>query len=444
MIQIQPANDTIIKLLGTQNYSRDDNYRLSFSCIQVSVDDQLLIYNCVTKELILISQSLKENDKMLLINKWFLVPENFCENKMYKELRSILTLIPEKEKSGTITILPTTACNANCFYCFEKNISKTTMTSETALQVCRFIERSILPSHKISLHWFGGEPLLSANLIEYICSTLRSDGWQSISSSLVTNGYLLNEELLDRAVTNWGLQTVQITLDGTKEIYTRTKAFSQPIDDAYTVVLNNIKNISDSDIALVIRLNIDKHNVADMFSLIEELSDLIVKKSLVSIRISPLFDVAGAFPINRSASDRISLYDSAKQLLEYAISKGFNQSAHVSRAFKRFCCTADNDSSIIILPTGDLIRCENIVNLPSVGSIFDPNSSISSGRWHNYVPQTPLCDGCPLSFNCLRPVGCKELSVCYQETKDWEIEQIKQCMMIEYSRYISRNPNESL
>ncbi|MBO4325552.1 MAG: 4Fe-4S cluster-binding domain-containing protein [Lachnospiraceae bacterium] len=437
MIQIFPANETIKKILGSQRYSRDDNYRLSFSCIQSPVNNGSLIYNCITKEFLFVTQPVKEDERKELVEKWFFVPDGFRENTLCKELESILSLVSEKETAGTITILPTTTCNANCFYCFEKGIQRTTMLPETALQVCRFIKKVSTPNKQLSLHWFGGEPLLASDIIDLICSNLISDGQYTIVSSLVTNGYLLNADLLNRAITNWGLQMIQITLDGTKEIYTRAKAFSKPIEDAYSVVLNNIKNISKTDIALVIRLNIDDYNVSDMFSLIDELSVLIENKSLITIKVSPLFENAGAFPINRSESDRISLYDSAKQLLEYVISKGFNLSSHVSRAYKRFCCTADNASSVIILPTGDLVRCENIVNLPSVGNIYDPDSSTASGKWREYLPEMPLCEKCPLFFSCRRPVGCQELSECNPQKRDWQIEQIRQCMKMDYSRFLS-------
>jgi len=56
------------------------------------------------------------------------------------------------------TILPTTGCNARCYYCFEHGSKVMTMTRETAGEVVRFITEHCGPKKTVAIMWFGGEP----------------------------------------------------------------------------------------------------------------------------------------------------------------------------------------------------------------------------------------------------------------------------------------------
>ncbi|MDD5922535.1 MAG: radical SAM protein [Eubacteriales bacterium] len=67
-----------------------------------------------------------------------------------------------------------------------------------------------------SLYLFGGEPLLRTNrkIVEYICSNARKLG---IPISCISNGYDLDEYI--DLILDYNFQTVQITIDGTKETH---------------------------------------------------------------------------------------------------------------------------------------------------------------------------------------------------------------------------------
>ena len=135
---ISPANSIIFSILGPQVKKRDDHYRLSFSCVSLFLENKTLLFNNITKELIQIPASLaslQEEDFDYLISHWFYVPEEFNEMRLADELLSVIQLIPISPKHYTYTILSTTQCNANCFYCFENTIKKYPMKKETALMI---------------------------------------------------------------------------------------------------------------------------------------------------------------------------------------------------------------------------------------------------------------------------------------------------------------------
>ncbi|MFR2168114.1 MAG: radical SAM protein [Coprococcus sp.] len=67
-----------------------------------------------------------------------------------------------------ITIYPTQACNARCFYCFEQKEQKYWMTEETADEVVDYITRTLSVDNELVFRWFGGEPLLGEKIIDRI------------------------------------------------------------------------------------------------------------------------------------------------------------------------------------------------------------------------------------------------------------------------------------
>ena len=110
------------------------------------------------------------------------------------------------------TILPTTACNARCYYCFEKGTKVETMTEQTANDVVEFIKKHH-GGEKVSILWFGGEPSLCPNRITQISNGLRVNGVKFVSQ-MISNGYAFDEGLVEEAVNNWNLRFIQITFDG--------------------------------------------------------------------------------------------------------------------------------------------------------------------------------------------------------------------------------------
>ena len=58
----------------------------------------------------------------------------------------------------------------------------------------------------------------------------------------------------------WALRQVQITLDGTHDVYNSVKGYVLPKEDPYLRVLNNVDNLLTEGISVSIRLNMDTHN----------------------------------------------------------------------------------------------------------------------------------------------------------------------------------------
>ena len=95
------------------------------------------------------------------------------------------------------------------------------MNEDTAEAVAKFIIKSY-NGKKVSIQWFGGEPLCNISAIDKICTYL-TEHKISYKSTMTTNGYLFDNEVVKKSVDVWNLQSVQITLDGLAETYNKVK-----------------------------------------------------------------------------------------------------------------------------------------------------------------------------------------------------------------------------
>ena len=56
-----------------------------------------------------------------LAEKHFVVPEGYDEHEVMQQLRQVLRMVTASGCITNYTILPTTNCNARCFYCYESD-----------------------------------------------------------------------------------------------------------------------------------------------------------------------------------------------------------------------------------------------------------------------------------------------------------------------------------
>ena len=98
-----------------------------------------------------------------------------------------------------LRLLVTNSCNFRCKYCFANHSSYGLrphhMTKEIAKSAIDFFFHKYDSIHQIS--FFGGEPLLAIDIIEYACKYLTQICKSSMPLlSLVTNGSLLNDSVV--------------------------------------------------------------------------------------------------------------------------------------------------------------------------------------------------------------------------------------------------------
>lgn len=121
-----------------------------------------------------------------------------------------------------ITIAPTSNCNFRCPYCYEKDVlTDCSMTQDVQDAVIQFIKQKIGTSKSLGVTWYGGEPTLALDVIEYISANLIEyciDNGLDYSAGIITNGYLLTRETVS-LLNKFKVQFYQITLDGNPSVH---------------------------------------------------------------------------------------------------------------------------------------------------------------------------------------------------------------------------------
>ena len=429
MKTIVPAKENIAKLWGHPKPKEDVQYRPMKYLLKTQVEDGTLVHNVVTGQLVFLD---KNEEKQLedtastnidsiteLITNCYMVPVEFDEYKQVNQLRNILRLIDDyrSDAIASYTILPTTYCNARCFYCYEADFKKSTMTDETADRVINFIHDNCR-MNPVHIGWFGGEPTVGEKTIDRICAGLSAKG-VSFSSQMVSNGYLFTESLVEKAVNGWKLDRIQITLDGTEEVYNKAKDYKTAKDNPYERVIRNIELLLDAGVTVGILLNMDFYNVDDLRKLIMELASKFCERKNLFISSHPLFDAVGYNPVTHSEDDETQLVLMNYKLGEFIQSQGLNFAIMDKTKLGKLpkleyqYCMADSKKTILIDPDGYFFKCEHLNG--GTGSSYNLLSNMIDEKelqsWRIY-DEYPRCGECPLYPSCIRAKKCPELETC--------------------------------
>ena len=331
-----------------------------------------------------------------------MVPVGMDEIRFADQVRAIVkTLKTKRTFVKNFTILTATSCNARCFYCYQADCEHINMSEQTARDTAAFIARAS-GEEEVSLHWFGGEPLCNVKAIDTICSELRDRG-VAYRSKMVTNGYLFTPEIIERASLLWKLEIVQITLDGTKEVYQRIKAYANGDEKAFERVLDNIACLTEKGIKVFIRLNTDRDNAEDMFTLCDILFDRF--RSAENLIVYPVLLKKFVGSISEFESEQEAI-DTFIRLDEKLEAYGMAKPKRLSRDISINRCMGDDDAFAGIMPDGSLIKCEHFDTEERLGTIYsDEKDQGLISAWKERI----ICEECK---TCPHYPRCIELKKC--------------------------------
>ncbi len=440
----------IYGLFSSQKVLFGESYRKLTYIVTLAVDDGLLVYNTITAELILLENNeidvfnknsvFSTNEKIIrkLIEKWILVPMQHDDVKFARQFSKLMLSINKNIRLPYITnfkILPTTDCNARCFYCYELNCNRRSMSENTAHDVADFIEKKCL-KNPIKLSWFGGEPLYNARAINIICEDLRSKGIE-YESKMVSNAFLFNSENIENAVNLWNLKMVQITLDGTEKIYNRIKAFIYKDCNPFEIVVNNMQNLLDAGIAIQTRMNMDEYNTDDLFELADYLHNRFGNYKHFAMYAHLLFEDSTEKIKNRTDNDRRVLIDKFISLQKHFRDLGYSRTKTLNSENRLVHCECDNDNITLIFPNGELGKCQHYTDDHFYGSIYSNDIDYNViNEFKEVLTITDNCDFCALRQWCLSPKMCNSLPRrCDKFDKKSRLHGLTNQMLVTYKKY---------
>ena len=436
---IKKARSGVEKAWGKQKI-KETEYRLLRYTLTTECEEGQLLYNVVTGELVLLDPKEEILIKNLpsnytseyneLVEKHFLVPVDYDEHKVVGQLRRLLTAMEGKKTIQGYTILPTTYCNARCFYCYESDFPHVHMTEETAHDVVEYMA-SHSDGKKISIGWFGGEPLLGAKIISQISNELADKGIE-YRASMISNGYLFDEDMVTEAKEVWKLSGVQITIDGTEEVYNKTKSYVSVPKSPYRRVLRNIRLLSEAGITVSIRINLGFHNVEDIEALIDELGKEFSGNDKVSAYVHELFDGEGFTPTSYGDGEMIRLLEKIEELTKVLEAKGLYQAKPGLPSLATHHCMADNDGSVMIHPGGELTKCEHDSAEMSFGSIYSEKKDTKNLAAWKVSMEYEACKDCAIYPSCVRLKQCPNEREYFSGVCERSVEEAVKAISIEY------------
>jgi len=365
------------------------------------------------------------------------VPQEHDDQKLCGQIRQMAALLKPAAKAITnYTILTTTGCNARCFYCFEKGTKPVTMTAETADKVARYIVKH-RGDEKVQIRWFGGEPLVNAKVIDQICTELREQG-VPFRSTMISNGYLFDADKVQRARDLWQLRSVQITLDGMEQTYNRVKAYVHQGVNAFERVLQNIAMLTAAGIRVIIRLNVDKHNIGEMAELVELLHQRFGTNEHLSIYSHELF-------VERTPEDEVEIFAQQTQLAQQIAACGYkNHKRGLQKDIKLNHCMADGDGGVVIAPDGNLSKCEHFIDSNFFGHIdSEEHDKAVLHKFKERRADMEACATCPYYPQCIRLTMCEpEPTICTPGKQQYLLSAMRETMKYEYERYLRKNDKE--
>lgn len=373
-----------------------------------------VVYNSLSRKYILQTDNCCGNvdmDEHRLCTDYGILVNDNCD-----EPSQLISLIQKEVTDGeqSLTILPTTNCNARCWYCYEKGIEHFDMSQDIIDNTIQFIKGQFQTERELSINWFGGEPLMHFDAIKQITVAAKVAGF-TLNTCITTNGSLITPELISLLKENYKDISMSITIDAIGKDYASVKRFVNfPSEQAYDRLINNLKLVLSAGIRVLLRINFkDFEEAKKIYSHLEALfSDF--PRSLYYIHYAPIWNK------NRGHS--------LEETLEYInyMRNGYDINIlanpyidnvfihHIANERKIAYCTAMNNHHYVVNADGSLYRCHCLVsdnkyacgnvkdgvNYSALGYImFEPNIKVEQCR---------VCSNLPI---CI--VKCKARDIIY-------------------------------
>ena len=426
MREIWPADPLAGKVLRGQSAVDGRRYRRSQFCLPFEAGGLMYLFHTLTRQCLrldgaalpeapFVYDAAEAGDALrTLIERRFLVPVEQDECALYEGAIRVMRKLVQRSGMHTYTILPTTACNARCVYCFEADMRVETMSAQTVEDTIAFILRSRDPGREIQLSWFGGEPLAAAGIIDRICAALAEAG-VDFHSTMISNGSLIDDEILQRMAGPWRMKRIQLSMDCAEQEYIRRKNY-RVYRDEYHTVMAAAGLLAARGIDVVVRCNVDEDNIADMDEFIRDLDRAIPDRTRVSVYFLPLYDIR----LLRSSAGVWAACTAAEQRLRSAGFKGA-RSSRVRRLKLVHCMAESPYECAVIAPDGRLYNCEHCPEANVMGSLREGivNRALQE-RCAEVEPAQDRCRDCAFLPECTTFTGCPVRSAaCREQQRAW-------------------------
>lgn len=334
------------------------------------------------------------------------------------------------KKISSVTLMLVQECNLRCKYCYGEDgeyHDKGVMSQDVAFGAIDFLVENS-DSERLSVIFFGGEPLLNLSLIKKVISYCRDKElftYRKFDFTMTTNGTLLNDEVENYLIENH--VSVQISIDGAKEEHDRNR-FNAKGRGSYDTIIENTGSMRRKYL-LNARATVTKDNM-DLIKIFEHLKSLNFKNIPISFAQN-LMDNQDYEKLTSKNTELILYFENLikEQRYREAASMTIIWSAlqKINSAGVRYlpCGIASNMIAIDI--NGDLYPCHRFVSskLHVIGNIFSGYNGRDMFIENLNLYKHDQCHDCWAQNLCLG--GCPNEN--YSNTGDMHVSSERNCKM---------------
>jgi uncharacterized protein len=366
----------------------------------------------VTREVIkdIEKGSLPKEERKTLLSEGLLV-KDACEEKQ-EMLRFVYDLNAGSDTFDAVVVL-NLDCNLACKYCFEgSRKGKHYLSAETADDFIDFIQSNGLEGKdEISLIFYGGEPLLSTDMIVRISEkiTAITDGRGiDYAFALITNGTLLTPRNVEK-LKPLGLKGASVTLDGPKDVHDAFRPFKSG-NGSFDAIVENIRNVCE-----LIDVQIGGNYTQDYYREFPRLLDHFLDSGLTpdnisQIRFDPVVNDSSEFAPPDFHDGCMSanepwLIEAGIFLREEILKRGFR-----TQEIAPAVCMIERCDHVVVNFDGSLYKCPGLIGRKEfcVGDVKtglrDYSLTHCLGNWKN--EECLACSYLPLCFG-----GCRYMKL---------------------------------
>ena len=343
-----------------------------------------------------------------------------------------------------LTILPTRGCNFGCIYCYEQDRPNIAMSEQTEDAIVRFV-KSNSNLKRLSVVWYGGEPLLNFDSIVRLTKKFQQLGIE-YSAKIVSNGYLLTKDKAEK-MKGLSIRNIQITFDGSEQIHNQRRALLGG-QATYRTIMENLKYLLEvnKEITVDIRTNIDRRNKDDYNTFYRSFKSEI-NDSRVTMYPGFVSDLLSSECVSPEHNISEGGYK-AQFVLDIFDKYGIEIKSFLPK-YRRHSCVASKYFAFVIGPEGEIYKCWRMVGnaKETIGNVNDGTfdmvkfSKYLTGADYTFDPKCLSCEfitlcggGCPLTRMRNKYEGISINHCCPEKTHMEELMELRYEMFLKSSQ----------
>ena len=279
--------------------------------------------------------------------------------------------IAEIDRDDTLyhVVQPTAWCQLDCHYCGQEHSKQQLGDEEQDALLLRLRKKLGTGRYRtLSIGWFGAEPLAGMQTIRALTPRLVALALEfncDYSARIVTNGVALDANIARELAQSLFVVEAEVTLDGIEEAHDERRMHKSGAG-SYRRIYENLLSIArSSDLAIVVRCNVDRSNEAAVAPLIEALADAGLERR-ISFYTSPVY--AWGNDAQRASLSSAEYAEKEVEWLALQLRLGFKVGLLPPR--RKIVCMAVQPDSEVLDAYGNTFNCTEVPYVPAYG---EPN-----------------------------------------------------------------------